>query len=368
MRVLLAVSLGGVGHLEPVAAVGRALLERGDEPLVLVPPSLEGAVERTGLPHVVGDQPSPAVVEEIWARVRAGPPEQVSGLIDRELFADRATAAMLTAARRTCEAFKPELIVRDPCEYASAVVACERGIAQVAVGISLAQLEFGVLAMVEPIIGAGVAAAIRAAPYLTRFPASLDPSPWPDTRRYRLPVPAARPLPDWWPGDDRPLVYLTFGSVLGHLPEAAGVYRTALEAVAGLPVRVLLTGGHAGAVPENVHAEPWVPQSDVLPHAAVVVCHGGSGTTFGALAAGVPLVICPLFADQPQNGRLVEAAGAGVLVTPRADGALHGLGPEDVAPLRAAIERVLRDAAYREAAQRLAHELAAVPTAGDHFR
>jgi hypothetical protein len=49
------------------------------------------------------------------------------------------------------------------------------------------------------------------------------------------------------------------------------------------------------------------PCDAVLPHAALVVCHGGSGSTFGALAAGVPLVIWPLFADQFRNGRAVQA-------------------------------------------------------------
>ena len=373
MRVLLAASLGGVGHLEPVVTVGQALRRIGHDPLVLVPPSLKGAVERTDLPHVVGDQPPAAAVEAIWDRVRAGPADTVAGLIDRELFADRCTAAMLAAARSACEAWKPRLVVREPCEYASAVVACEAGIAQVQVGLSLADLESGVLAMVEPIIEryrAGVAGAIREAPYLTRFPGSLDPSPWTDTRRYRQPEPAARPLPDWWPADDGPLVYVSFGSVLSHLPEATDVYRAALDAVADVPARVLMTVGRAfdvarlGVVPGNVHVEPWVPQADVLAKASVVVCHGGSGTTFGALAAGVPLVVCPLFADQPFNGRLVEAAGAGVLVVPHSDsaGALRALGAADVAPLRAAVQRVLGEPVYRDAAQRVAREMATAPT------
>src|SRR5262245_59149190 len=108
-----------MGHLEPVAAVGQALRGMGHDPLVLVPPSLAEAVERTGLPSVVGAQPPAAVVEEIWARVRAGPEEQVRGLIDRELFAERCTEAMLAAARSACEAYRPALVVRESCEYAS---------------------------------------------------------------------------------------------------------------------------------------------------------------------------------------------------------------------------------------------------------
>jgi UDP:flavonoid glycosyltransferase YjiC (YdhE family) len=33
--------------------------------------------------------------------------------------------------------------------------------------------------------------------------------------------------------------------------------------------------------------------ADVMRGASLVVCHGGSGTVFGALAAGIPLVCVP---------------------------------------------------------------------------
>jgi MGT family glycosyltransferase len=232
----------------------------------------------------------------------------------------------------------------------------------------------GVLELVSATIerlGSGVASAIAHAPYLSAFPASLDPSPWRDSRRFRQPTPADRGgLTDWWAGDDRPLVYLTFGSVIGHLPEAIAVFRSALDAVAERPARVLLTIGRAldpaclGEIPANTHVEPWIPQHDVLDHATVVACHGGSGTVFGALAAGVPLVICPLFADQSANGRVIESAHAGRVVAGRslAPGSLRGLGSDDVAPLRDAIERVLDDPSYRQAISRIAAELAITPT------
>jgi UDP:flavonoid glycosyltransferase YjiC (YdhE family) len=103
-------------------------------------------------------------------------------------------------------------------------------------------------------------------------------------------------------------------------------------------------------------------QEDVLGRADLVVCHGGSGTTIGALAAGLPLVVCPLFADQDANALSVQDAGAGVMVT--TDGSAAGLprlGAKDVASLREAIQRVLGEPAYREAAGRIATEIAALP-------
>jgi UDP:flavonoid glycosyltransferase YjiC (YdhE family) len=376
VRVLLGCSLGGQGHLIPLSEVGRAIERAGHEVLLLVPPALARSAEEAGLHHRVGDEPPREFVDEIWRRVRDRPANAVVGLIDRELFAGRCTEAMLPVARAVRDEWRPQLVVREPCEYASAVVAHDAGIAQAQVGISLAEIEFDVLRMVAPILerfASGVAAAVASAPYMTSFPPSLDRSPWPDTRRFRLPsaamnVPRARQR-----GDGDPRVYVSFGSVIAHLPEATSVFRVALDAVEGLPARVLLAVGHnldpesLGPLPDNTRVERWVNQDEVLRQADLVVCHGGSGTTFGSLAAGVPLVVCPMFADQSRNARAVQDAGAGVVVgtgQPQ-DGGLRTLRPEDALALRGAVERVLDNPSFRRAAARIAGEMAAMPTLDD---
>jgi hypothetical protein len=127
---------------------------------------------------------------------------------------------------------------------------------------------------------------------------------------------AGRGAPDWWTAGEAPLVYVTFGSVAGGMAMAAAVYPAAIEAVAVLDVRVLLTVGHDtdhdafGAMPANVRVESWAPQADALAVATAVVCHGGSGSTLGALAAGLPLVVVPRFADQPDNARAASRRSA----------------------------------------------------------
>lgn len=90
------------------------------------------------------------------------------------------------------------------------------------------------------------------------------------------------------------------------------------------------------ALPPNVHVERSVPQQEVFPHAAAMVCHGDTGTVLGALAAGVPLVVVPQFADHPDNAERVVAIGAGLRVG--VDGTTT---PVDTAALRAAVARVL---------------------------
>jgi len=373
VRVVLGCSLGGAGHLTPVLAVARALRRLGHEPVVLVPPSLAGAAAASGIEVAVGRQPPQAVIDALWQRVREGPADAVRGLIDRELFAQRAADEMGEAARELCDRVRPGLVVRESCEYATAFAAHRAGIGQLQLGISQSGIDHGVFRDVCDVLedrAPGIAGTIEAAPYLTSFPASLDPDAWPRTQRFRPPSPPATPLPEWWPGDRRPLVYLTFGSVLGHLDGARQVYRTALDAVGELDARVLLTVGRAtdpgalGPIPANVHVERWVAQHDVVPEAALVVCHGGSGTVFGALAAGVPVVVCPLFADQGANGALVERAGAGVVYSPaeQARGGLAGLGRADAAPLRELVAATLGAARHRAAARRIAGEIAGTPT------
>ena len=166
---------------------------------------------------------------------------------NRDLFGRLAATAMLPAMEQVVAEWEPDVVLREPCEYASAVVAGRHSIRTAQVAISLAAAELGSIMAAAPALEAhrtGLVGELRGSPYLTHLPSALDPSPFPSTFRFREPEPAAVPaLPDWWNGSDAPLVSLTFGTVLGHMSMAADVYRTALRAVDGLPVRVLLTIG-----------------------------------------------------------------------------------------------------------------------------
>jgi UDP:flavonoid glycosyltransferase YjiC (YdhE family) len=373
VRLLAACSLGGAGHLNPLLPFMAAARQRGDEVLVIGPPALADMVERAGYPFEPGGEPPESVVAPIREQLPVAPPRQASILGNRDLFGHLATTAMLPAMRATVAGWKPDLILRDPCEYASAVVASERDVPVAQVAISLAQGEANSISVAAPALEAhrpGLVDELLAQPYLTRFPASLDPSPFPDTRRVREATGGSRPLPDWWSQSRAPLVYVTFGTVLGYMSIAADVFRTALKGVQDLDARVLLTVGHAiateviGPRPDTVHIEQWVDQADVLPHADVVVCHGGSGTVFGALAAGVPIVVVPVFADQFENGRRVAKAGAGLMVGSDSGPELGRRVIEDrAAPdIRKATQHILNTAGYRQQAGRIAKEMAAVPT------
>ncbi len=152
---------------------------------------------------------------------------------------------------------------------------------------------------------------------------------------------------DGWtpPAGDGPLVLVGLStSRQGQVP----LLRRIASALGAMPVRAVLTTG-LGVEPEDVPAPANVqvvrsaPHSQVLPHAAAVVTHAGHGTVVKALAAGVPLVCLPMGRDQLEVAARVRAAGAGVVLPPRAR------EPR----IAAAVRDVLDGAAYREAAGRL---------------
>jgi UDP:flavonoid glycosyltransferase YjiC (YdhE family) len=372
MRILGACSLGGAGHFNPLVPFLLAARRRGDEVLTVGPPALREMVESAGFPFWAGGEPSEAEVAAIRERLPVAPAAEASVLGNRELFGRLATAAMLTGMEDAWGDWVPDLVLREPAEYASAVLAARTRTPIAQVAISLAEAEAGSIAAAAPALEEhhqGVVSELRAQPYLTRFPASIDPSPFAETVRFHEPPELPGSLPDWWGGSDAPLIYMSFGTVLGHMSIAAETYRVALEAVERTNARVLLTVGRRfdsstlGPVPANVHVEPWIDQARVLDHAELVVCHGGSGTTLAALSAGVPLVMVPLFADQVENAGRIAATRAGrVVETQIRTGGARSINSATPPEIAKSIEGVLGDVTYRDRARAIAAEMAATPT------
>lgn len=122
------------------------------------------------------------------------------------------------------------------------------------------------------------------------------------------------PLPEWWNSlpEDRPVVFLTLGS-----SGRADLLPLALEALSRLPVSVVVaTAGKIAlaAVPANVYVADYLPVDVASRRAQLVICNGGSLTTYQALASGVPVIgICSNM-DQLLNMQALESLGAGILL------------------------------------------------------
>ena len=131
-----------------------------------------------------------------------------------------------------------------------------------------------------------------------------------------------------------------------------------LAGVGELPVDVVATIGDGidpselGPLPSRIRVERFVPQAEVLARSSAVVSHGGSGSVLGALAHGVPQVLIPMGADQPLNASRCEQLGLARVLD------LVAATPEEI---RDAIAEVLADCSYRDAADALQAEFAALP-------
>jgi UDP:flavonoid glycosyltransferase YjiC (YdhE family) len=206
---------------------------------------------------------------------------------------------------------------------------------------------------------------INGALYLHPFPPSFGQAPASGHVRPIRPVAfgdAAEASPSWLDelGTTRPLVYLTAGT---ERTAATAPWSAAAQALGALDIDVLATiGRHVdpsafGVLPPNIRIERFVPQQFILARAAMVMSHAGAGSTLGAAATGLPQVHFPIFADQWENAD--AAAGAGVAITLE-------MNQRSAGDIGAAIERVLGDEAFEEAASRVAAEMAAMPSPTDH--
>ena len=370
MRVLIS-TRAGAGHVGPMIPFANALLRDDHDVLVAAPTAAAALVADAGLEHhPIPDPPNESRLP-VFERARAMSADDANALVVGDVFIRIDAPAAYPYLRQAIESWRPDVVLYDISDFAAGLAAEAAGVPAVNVAITLGAHTIWLGESVETALGEvreqvglepdpGLERLSRM-PSFTLLPGSLEGPvalEHPQPLRFRVPEPRRpRPLPDWWSNDDWPLVYLTFGSVAPTMDFFPGVYRAAIDALSELPVRVLVTIGRdrdsaeLGPVPPQVHVARWIPQADVMPHAAAMVCHGGSGTVTAGLAAGIPMVVVPLFADQPHNARRVADVGAGIALEPR-----------ELVRLADAVRRLLADRSYRDGAARIAEETQRLPT------
>jgi len=150
-------------------------------------------------------------------------------------------------------------------------------------------------------------------------------------------------------------VYATLGTAMNTRTEILSAF---VEALRDEHVNLVVTVGRDGdpdgfgPQPANVRIERYIPQTLLFPRCDLVISHGGSNTMLAALAHGIPQVMVPFTADQPENAERCAAAGVARVVP---------LAEATAASIREAALAVLGDPAYRQAAERTRHEIEAMP-------
>jgi UDP:flavonoid glycosyltransferase YjiC (YdhE family) len=376
VRVLFATT-AGAGHYGPLVPFARACVAAGHDVVVAAPGSFAESVARDGFEHAEFADVPPERMGPVYGRLSELSFEEANRTVLAVIFGRLDAQAALPGVREVIADWRPDIVVREPCEFGSLVAAERAGLPQVQVAIGLGALGgFALPILEEPLAELSVLAGLpdaRASELLlttagfTCVPAPLDgvdghvtgtpPVPgagpvW----RFRDAALAAGtgrlPLDGRWGDPEHPLVYVSFGSVTAGAEKFARIYPATLEVLAGMPIRVLMTLGPAGdpdslgTLPPNTHIERWWPQADVMPQAEAMVGHGGFGTTMMALATGVPQVVVPLFAfDQATNAERVDAVGAGIAVAG---------GPAAAEEIAGGVSRLLAEPAYAEGARAVA--------------
>jgi sterol 3beta-glucosyltransferase len=131
----------------------------------------------------------------------------------------------------------------------------------------------------------------------------------PSAEQRRLLHDPVDPELDAWLDDGEPPVYFGFGSMPVLDPEAA---LTMIEKVADtLGVRALVNLKASTANDSVVRVAGNLDHDAVLPRCRAAVHHGGAGTSATSLRAGLPTVVCAVFADQPFWGAQLQRMGVG---------------------------------------------------------
>lgn len=155
----------------------------------------------------------------------------------------------------------------------------------------------------------------------------------------------------WSDTDERPLVVAS-ATTTGLAGLWFAVFRAVADALMELGMRGLLTLGPLDpqSLPqgEGLAYRSFVPHSAVLPLASAIVSQCGHGATMASLRYGVPMVCVPVFADQHDIAARIVHHGAGIRLSTSSS-------PQE---FRGAIDAVVSEPRYREAAGVLATKLA----------
>lgn len=372
MRVLIS-SMGLVGHINPLVPLARALVGCGHEVRWATAPDGCARVVQAGFeafPTGITQADRWAELDRSYPEIQDLPPQQRPDALFPKLFGAISAPPALADLLPLVYEWRPDLVLNDAAELASPIAAAAVGVPHVTHAFGALLPEPRVRAGGEEVAALWEAQGLEPRPYgglydhlyIDIYPQSLQP-PGDDhlgARLYLRPVPFAGETTErldrtLLERTGRPLVYFTFGTVFNDYPAFPVALAGLREAGVGIVVTV---GPNAdpealGPQPPNVVVERYIPQTLLLPEVDLVASHAGSGTALAALSLGIPQLCLPQAADQFLNAAAIAAAGAGISIT-----------PEDVQPasVAASVARLLQDDSYRDAAHRVADEIASMPS------
>jgi UDP:flavonoid glycosyltransferase YjiC (YdhE family) len=83
--------------------------------------------------------------------------------------------------------------------------------------------------------------------------------------------------------------------------------------------KLLVLGIDGPTTAQAMYYPGFIPYEAIFPFAAFTIQHGGSGTIHGSMQAGVPIIVVPFLADQPDWYRRAQQLGFGLGGVPYID-------------------------------------------------
>lgn len=354
------------GHVNPLRPLIEALLAGGDQVIVAAAADTGSLVDATGATLWPSGHGEDMWFEQLKGRIRGVPgdglaPGRINHYFLPRLFGEIAAPDMIDDVLSCGRQFDPDLVIFESCAFAGPLAADLLGVPGVHHHIGPIP-DHQVLELVSDAVSPlwrsfgrntpSYAGVYRGAT-IEICPPSLEQLQVPSGDQLALrPVPPGKPAVR---ASERPVVYVTFGTFFNANQD---LFRVVLAGLADEPLEVVVTVGRdqdPGAVapaPVNARVERYISQRTLLPSCSAVVHHGGAGTTFGALAHGLPQVVIPQGADNFVNAAMLKRAGVAVV-----------LPPEDVSPqnVLAAVRRIREEPIYATAARKIAAEIAVMP-------
>lgn len=364
-----------LGHLHPMLPLAAALQDDGHEVVFMTGAGIKAALDDQGFRLLPAGPDFATLVGDALTRhpeTTFDTPDDQQRFGFQRLFSEVRVEQSIDVSMAQARLFAPDFILNEVADFVGPLVAAQLDIPNVTLGIGLVLRDEWLRLAAD-----GVAPSWQAAGLLSRSDAGLYRSLYLNQLPRSLQRPSLTEVPsvhDLRPvafgtdqplpadlealGRERPLVYVTFGTVFGD----PAPMRAIVDGLADLDIDVLVTVGaevEPAAVARrvgNVLVRSFVPQGALLGRCRLVVTHGGVGSVVGPLCFGVPLVVVPIGADQEENADQVVRAGVGCVVLPDA------LSPEVI---RDAVVELLADMPAAQAAADMRAEIARMPSPGD---
>lgn len=363
------------GHHNPTFPVAAELVKRGNTVKYYSFEEFRGKIEKTGAEFISCDRFLPELSKEEETAIKNVSTTEMT-IVDL-----RTTAKMDAFLAKQVEEFKPDVIVSDSVCFWGKLTARKYGIPLVVSTTTFAfnkssasYMKSSFSELLDLIKGSGrVRAELKELQKYGYHEKSIMPliqsdnytdtvvyatkkyQPCSETfsKHYAFVGPSVFSDKSPQKEKDRPLVYISLGTVVNDKPD---FYLHCIEALKDRNLDVLIACGKymdpqkLGVLPENVLVQPYVNQLEVLSRADVFLTHCGMNSVSESLYMATPMVLFPQTNEQRAVARRADEMGAGVLLR------------EDTAEaIRAAVDTVLSDKKYAENAAQCSRDFRESP-------